>query len=50
MAQNQHHATLGVISLGLAIGLTSAVAVFLLGVVAGLFDWGVPIAVAPASL
>ena len=50
MAEVQHRATLGVISLGLAIGAISAVAVFLLGVMAALFDWGVPIAGAPSSL
>ena len=31
---------LGVISFGLALGLTSAVFVFLLGMAAGLFGWG----------
>lgn len=34
-------ARLGVISLGLAIGVTAAIYVFLLGVAAGLFGWGV---------
>jgi hypothetical protein len=50
MAQDQHHATLGVISFGLAVGVTSAIFVFLLGVAAALFGWGVPIAVALSSL
>ena len=50
MAQDQHHATLGVISLGLAIGVTSAVFVFILGVMAAAFGWGVPIAIALSSL
>ena len=32
---------LGIISLGVALGLTSAVIVFVLGIMAGLFGWGV---------
>lgn len=32
---------LGVLSLGLAIGLTAAIYVFLLGMAAGLFGWGI---------
>ncbi len=50
MAENQHHATLGVISFGLALGITSAIMVFLLGVMASLFGWGVPVAQVLASL
>ena len=42
MAQDQHHLTLGVISFGLAVGVTSAIGVFVLGVMAAAFDWGVP--------
>ena len=40
MARNHTHATLGVISFGLALGLTCALLVFLLGIMAGLFGWG----------
>jgi hypothetical protein len=50
MAQDHHHTTLGVISFGLAFGLTSAIFVFLLGIMAAWFDWGVPIAAALSSL
>jgi hypothetical protein len=50
MAQDQHHATLGVISFGLALGVTSAIFVFLLGVAAALLGWGVQMAVALSSL
>jgi len=50
MAGAQHRATLGVVSVGLAIGVTSAVAVFFLGLMAAFFGWGVPVAVALSSL
>ncbi|MDH3475155.1 MAG: bacteriophage holin [Rhodospirillales bacterium] len=50
MAQDQHHATLGVISFGLALGVTSAIFVFLLGLAAALLGWGVQMAVALSSL
>ncbi len=50
MAENQHHATLGVVSFGLAIGVTSAIFVFLLGVMAAAFGWGVQLAAALSSL
>jgi hypothetical protein len=50
MAEDQHHVTLGVVSFGLALGLTWAVFVFLLGLFATLLEWGVPIAFALASL
>ena len=44
------HATLGVISFGLAVGVTSSIAVFFLGVMAALFEWGVPVAAVLSSL
>lgn len=50
MAQNQRHVTLGVISFGLALGVTWALAVFLLGMMAWLFGWGIDVAAALASL
>jgi hypothetical protein len=50
MALDQRHTTLGVISLGLALGLSWAIVVFLLGIVASLFGWGVDVAAALASL
>ncbi len=50
MAEDQHHTTLGVISFGLALGITSAIMVFLLGVMASLFGWGVPVAQVLSSL
>jgi len=40
MAQNSAHTTIGVISLGLAIGVTAAIFVFVLGIAATLFGWG----------
>ncbi len=50
MAENHHHATLGVVSFGLALGVTSAILVFLLGISAALLGWGVPLAAVLASL
>ncbi len=50
MAEDERHGTLGVISLGLAIGITSAIFVFLLGVAAALFDWGVTLAAVLSSV
>jgi hypothetical protein len=50
MVQDQHHATLGVISFGLALGLTWAIFVFILGLLAAMLGWGVVIAVALSSL
>lgn len=44
MARNQTHGTLGVISFGLAVGLTWAIAVVMLAITAGLFGWGAKIA------
>ncbi len=43
MTQTLQKASLGVVSLGLAIGIAWALGVFLLGLAAGLFDWGVPV-------
>ena len=50
MARNQKHATLGVISFGLAVGVTWALGVFILGVMAAAFGWGVPLVALLASL
>ena len=50
MARNEHHMTLGVVSFGLAIGLTWAIFVFVLGLVAALLGWGVGIAGALSTL
>ncbi|MCG8695758.1 MAG: bacteriophage holin [Minwuiales bacterium] len=50
MAENHTHATLGVVSFGLALGVTSALFVFVLGVVAAAFGWGVPVAASLSSL
>lgn len=41
MREQPPRARLGVISLGLAVGVTAAIYVFLLGIAAGLFGWGV---------
>lgn len=50
MAENQHHMSLGVVSFGLALGVTSAIFVFVLGVVAAFFGWGLQLAAALSSL
>ncbi len=50
MARNQHHTTLGVVSFGLAVGTTSAIFVFVLGVMAAFFGWGLPVAAALSTL
>lgn len=50
MAEDHHHMSLGVISLGLALGVTSAIFVFILGVVAAAFGWGIQLAAALSSL
>ena len=50
MAKNQFHATLGVISFGLAVAVSSAVFTFFLGLMAAFFGWGVELAGALSSL
>ncbi len=50
MARNQFHATLGVISFGLAVAVTSAVVTFFLGLMAAFFGWGIELAGALSSL
>ena len=42
--------SLGVVSFRLALGVTSAISVFVLGVVAAFFGWGVQLAAALSSL
>jgi hypothetical protein len=49
-APRRQVAALGVISFGLAFGITCAVFVFVLGMAAGLFEWGVPVVAVLASL
>jgi hypothetical protein len=44
MARNMQHATLGVISFGLAVGVTCAVFTLLLGLTASLLGWGITLA------
>ena len=41
MAMEQRHATLSVMSFGLALAVISAVFTFLVGVMAAFFGWGV---------
>ncbi len=48
--RNPQPGPLAVISFGLAVGLTWALAVFLLGIDAGLFDWGVTVVAVLSSL
>jgi len=50
MAQNERHATLGVVSFGLALGVTFAIFVFLLGLSATFLGWGVEMAQTLSSL
>ena len=50
MARNQLPATLGVISFGLAVAITSAVFTFFLGLMATFFGWGIELAGALSSL
>ena len=50
MAENQHRATLGVISLGLAIGITWGLCIFILGIMATFFGWGAPMALILSSV
>jgi hypothetical protein len=50
MTQNLPKASLGVVSLGLAIGIAWAFGVFLLGLMAGVFDWGVPVVAVLSSV
>ncbi len=50
MTQTLNKATLGVVSLGLAFGITWALGVFLLGIAAALFEWGVPVVAVLSSV
>ena len=50
MTQNLPKASLGVVSLGLAVGIAWALGVFLLGLAAGLLDWGVPVVAVMSSV
>ena len=50
MAVYQRRASLGVISFGLAVAVTSSVFVFFLGLMATFFGWGVELAQVLASL
>ena len=48
--QNNNVQTLGVISFGLALGITFAIFAFWLGLMAWLFNWGVEVAAALSSV
>ncbi len=50
MARNGFQGTLGVISFGLAVAVTSAVFTFFLGLMATFFGWGVELAAALSSI
>ncbi len=50
MARNGFQGTLGVISFGLAVAVTSAVFTFFLGLMATFFGWGTELAAALSSL
>ncbi len=50
MTQTLPKASLGVVSLGLALGIAWALGMFLLGLAAGLFDWGVPVVAVLSSV
>ncbi len=42
--------TLGIISLGLAVGITTAIFVFLVGLAAGIFEWGTAVVAVLSTL
>jgi len=50
VTQTLTKSTLGVVSLGLAFGITWALGMFLLGIAAALFDWGVPVVAVLSSV
>lgn len=50
MTQIQQKALLGVVSLGLAFGVTWALGVFMLGVGAAFFNWGIPVVAVLSSV
>jgi len=50
MARDEYRATLGVISFGLAVAVTSAAFTFFLGLMAAFFGWGIELAAALSSL
>lgn len=50
MRMDQHHTTLGVVSFGLAVGVTWSLFVFVLSIMATMFGWGIGAAQALASL
>lgn len=50
MSQDTKFAKLGVISLGLALGTTAAIFIFLLGLAAAFFGWGIVAAAALSSI
>ncbi len=50
MIANHNHATLGPVSLGVALGIAWGAAVLFLGVAAAFFGWGVPLAAMLSSL
>lgn len=50
MVEDSRHKTLGVISFGLALGVTMAISTFILGIMASLFGWGVTLASVLSSI
>ena len=50
MTQTLTKSTLGVVSLGLAFGITWALGMFLLGIAAALFSWGVRVVAVLSSV
>ena len=50
MTQTLNKATLGVVSLGLAFGITWALGVVFLGIATALFEWGVPVVAVLSSV
>jgi len=50
MTQAIQKTTLGVVSLGLAFGITWALGMFMLGIGAGMFGWGVPMVTVMSSV
>ena len=50
MTQTVRNTTLGVVSFGLAFGITWALGMFMLGLGAGLFGWGGPVVAVLSSV
>jgi hypothetical protein len=50
VVEDSRHTTLDIISFGLAVGVTLGLITFLLGLTAGLLEWGVPVVAVLSSI